>query len=189
MAFKCANALGIIFGVLAAALHVIILPIEWYPDSDMGTVMKEDGTLNVQQRILPIVCVVILIIALLGLLYDLKADKIPLRLFCIAMFLAASAVIIYSGGWFIYQMIRYAAGDETLNWDDISQSVKDNLGDWNNFQNLDNANFNSWWTSVTGFDWSSLKLKPGPFVAICAGVVDLIVCLMYACMSCCGLCS
>ena len=110
MVFKCANVVGIALGIGALALHVITLPLEWYPDSDMGKALKAMGTLHVQSKILPIVTIGLLAIAIVGLLYDvLKADSIALRLACIGLYLVSSGVILYSGGWFIYEMIRYAA--------------------------------------------------------------------------------
>lgn len=189
MVLKCANFVGVAMGIGALALHAVTLPLEWYPDSDMGKAMKAMGTFNVQVKILPIVTICLLAIAVLGLICDLKADKIPLRLTCIALFLASSGVILYSGGWFIYEMIRYAAQDESIDFSSIGENLKEELSSLSNIQNLNGTNFGTWWNDVTGFDWSNLRLRPGPFVAICAGVVDLIVCMAYACMSCCGICS
>jgi len=189
MVFKCANMVGIALGIGALALHAITLPLEWYPESDMGKAMKAMGTLHVQAQILPIVTVCLLAIAVLGLLYDIKADQISIRLVCIFLYLASSGVILYSGGWFIYEMVRYAAQDESIDFGSIKDNIKEELGSLSNIQNLNTTSFGAWWNDATGFDWSNLNLRPGPFVAICAGVVDLMVCMAYACMSCCGICS
>ena len=151
MVLKCANVFGIALGIGALALHIVTQPLEWYPDSDMGKAMKAMGTLHVQTTILPILTIVLLAIAVLGLLYDLKADKIPLRLLCIGLFIASSAIILYSGGWFIYQMIKYAANSDDYNWDfaEIGDNIKDELSSLSNIAQLNATSFNSWWTDVT----------------------------------------
>lgn len=179
---KCTNVFGIIVGLGALACGIASLIYSWIPQNpEIKILVEESNETNVLTFILPLVGTIICAVAICVLVIDMKADKFVLKWLAIIGFLAAAGVFAYAASKYTYNVVRIA-----IDLRDKEASVE--LA--SEITGQDQSTIQQWWDAIKDnlniSSFEDLRIQWGFAIAFAASLCNLICCLFYTCISCCG---